>query len=71
MSEISKRSCERQDDVCGAEGVVQDEDDGTDFDDECCSEAHLRQMTGEEDLACLRSLVLTVDTNFSQVIRIV
>ncbi|CAM9800442.1 unnamed protein product, partial [Sphacelaria rigidula] len=24
-------------------------------------------MTGEEDLACLRSLVLTVDTNFSQV----
>jgi len=36
--------------------------------EEACSEAALRRITGEEDLTCVRNLVLTVDTNESQVI---
>ncbi|CAM9784078.1 unnamed protein product, partial [Scytosiphon promiscuus] len=32
-----------------------------------CSEAHLRQAAGEEDLAGVRNLALTVDTNVTQV----
>ena len=33
-----------------------------------CSEAYLRRVTGEEDLGAVRSLVLTVDSNETQVI---
>lgn len=36
--------------------------------EEACSEAALRRITGEEDLSDVRNLVLTVDTNETQVI---
>lgn len=35
------------------------------------SEAYLRRVTGEEDLGGVRNLVLTVDTNETQVIPLV
>ncbi len=36
--------------------------------EEACSEAALRRITGEEDLSGVHNLVLTVDTNETQVI---
>lgn len=36
--------------------------------DVSCSEAYLRRITGEEDLGDVHDLVLTVDTNVTQVI---
>lgn len=35
--------------------------------DEPCSQVYLRRVTGEEDLGAVRSLVLNVDTNGTQV----
>ena len=36
-----------------------------------CSEAYLQRVTGEEDLGAVHSLILTVDTNETQVILLV
>lgn len=35
--------------------------------EELCSEAYLRRVTGEDDLGAVRNLVLTVDSNETQV----
>lgn len=42
---------------------------GEEVDEEVCSEGFLRRATGEEDLGSVRNLVLTVDTNVTQVIH--
>lgn len=51
--------------VAKEEGGQQDEDE--DEDEEACSEAYLRRISGEEDLAALHNLALLVDTNVTQV----
>ena len=38
------------------------------FDEEDCSEALLRRVSGEEDLSAVRTLAITVDTTVTQVI---
>lgn len=45
----------------------QDEHEEEDEDEEAFSEAYLRRISGEEDLAAVQNLSLTVDTNVTQV----
>lgn len=57
LGEIDLEDCERR----------RGEDAGAEED--VSSEGFLRRVTGEEDLGSVRNLVLTVDTNVTQVIK--
>lgn len=50
----------------GGDGVSDDVDEKQ-IAEEPCSEAYLRRVTGEDDLGTVRNLVLTVDSNETQV----
>ena len=47
--------------------VLRNEVDERQTAEEPCSEGQLRRVTGEEDLGAVRNLVLTVNTNETQV----
>lgn len=50
----------------GGDGVSDDVDEKQ-IAEEPCSKAYLRRVTGEDDLGTVRNLVLTVDSNETQV----